>query len=234
MLKTKIMKALFLILFIGSFSLNISAQIFKDSVLLLNGKSYKCDIVGLEGPSLHFKIDKKGTIQDYFIADYRVHSYYKNGIETRMYKQDDEIGNFLTYGESKRYAIGAYDARQTYKPYYVFFSSLALSYGISLWDTYLPKSANNPNHVDYPNVQTGFFKKRPTLIPFASPILMSVSFGLPNMRVKQKYILHEEGYGDKIYYTGFNSYAKQRRAFSALKGGFLGVGLGLITYAIFK
>ncbi len=228
------MKTILLVLLIG-FTWSVKSQSFADSVLLLNGKSYNCDIVGLEGPSLHFKIKKKGSIQDYFIADYRIHSYYKNGVETKMYKQDDEIGNFLTYDESRRYAIGAYDARQTYKPYYVFFSSLALAYATSLWDTYLPKSvASDTNNVDFPNIQTGFFKKSPTLVPFVTPVLMSVSFGLPNMRVKKKYILHEEGYGDKIYYIGFNSYARQKRAFSALKGGFLGVGLGLITYAIFN
>ncbi|HIP37496.1 MAG TPA: hypothetical protein EYG85_11650 [Crocinitomix sp.] len=225
--------SLFLLMFSTYYS---SAQNFADSVLLLNGKSYRCNIKGMEGPSLHFEIkNKKGKIEQYFIADYRINSYYKNGIETAVYKQDDEIGNFLTYNESKRYAIGAYDARQTYKPYYVFWSSFALSYATSLWDTYLPKSvANDTNHVDYPNINTGFFQKRPTILPFTVPILLSVSFGLPNMRVKQKYILHQEGYGDKIYYTGFNSYAKQKRTFSALKGSFMGVGLGLITYAIFK
>jgi len=117
---------------------------------------------------------------------------------------------------------------------FVFFTSMALAYATSLWDTYLPKSvALDSSHVDFPNVKTGFFQKNPTIIPFTVPILFSVSFGLPNMRVKQKYILHKDGYGDKIYYTGFNSYAKQKRAFSALKGGFIGVGLGLITYGIF-
>ena len=229
------MKTLFTILSLIIFVINTSAQNYPDSVLLLNGKSYKCNIKGMEGPSLHFEVqNKRGKVQQYYIAEYRINSYYKNGVETQVYKKDDEIGNFLTYDESKRYAIGAYDARHTYKPYYVFFTSMALAYATSLWDTYLPKSvALDSNHVDFPNVKTGFFQKNPTLIPFAVPILFSVSFGLPNMRVKQKYILHKDGYGDKIYYTGFNSYAKQKRAFSALKGGFAGVGLGLISYAIF-
>lgn len=229
------MRLLLLSFFTLLLSIHTSAQNFADSVLLLNGKSYKCNIIGMEGPSLHFEINTiYGKTEQYFIANYRINSYYKNGIETPVYQKNDEIGNFLTYNESKRYAIGAYDARQTYKPYYVFFTSLALAYGASLWDTYLPKSvANDTNHIDYPNVKTGFFKKSPTIIPFTLPLLFSVSFGLPNMRVKKKYILHEDGYGDKIYYTGFNSYAKRKRAFSALKGGFLGVGLGLVTYAIF-
>jgi hypothetical protein len=229
------MKLFLFSLFTFIILLHTSAQNFADSVLLLNGKSYKCNLKGMEGASLHFEVQtKKGKIEQYYIADYRINSYYKNGIETPIYKKDDEVGNFLTYDESKRYAVGAYDSRQTYKPYYVFWTSFALAYTTSLWDTYLSKSfANDPNHVDYPNIKTGFFQKNPTIIPFAVPILFSVSFGLPNMRVKQKYILHEEGFGDKIYYTGFNSYAKQKRAFSALKGGFLGIGLGLVSYAIF-
>jgi hypothetical protein len=227
------MKTFIFALFLWFTIFNCSSQTFADSVLLLNGKSYKCNVVGLEGPSLHFKINKKGKTQDYFIADYRVLSYTKKGVSTILYEQDDENGNFLTVDESRRYAIGAYDARETYKARYVFWSSLALGYGLSLWDTYLTKSAaENPILVD--GLKPGFFGKSPTLIPFAAPILMSVSFGLPNMRVKQKYILHQDGYGDKIYYTGFNSYAKQKRALSALKGGFIGVGLGLISYSIFK
>ncbi|MGV6861207.1 MAG: hypothetical protein ACWA41_05520 [Putridiphycobacter sp.] len=208
-------------------------QTYADSVLLLNGKSYKCDIIGMEGPSLHFKFAKSnGKVEDYFIADYRILTYVKDGKETPVYKQDEEIGDFLTFDESKRYAIGAYDARETYKPRYVFYSSLALGLGLSLWDTYLSQSAINNSEFLNPDASPGLFKKSPTLLPFAAPVLMSVSFGLPNMRVKQKYILHESGYGDKIYYTGFNSYAKQKRALSALKGGFIGIGMGLIFYAI--
>ena len=39
---------------------------------------------------------------------------------------------------------------------------------------------------------------------------------------------------DKMYYNGFNTYAKQKRAFSSLKGSAIGIGLGMITYAILK
>ena len=35
------------------------SQSFKDSVLLLNGKSFNCNVIGMEGPSLHFIIDHK-------------------------------------------------------------------------------------------------------------------------------------------------------------------------------
>ena len=208
-------------------------QNFQDSVLLLNGKSYQSNMIGMEGPSLHFQVKKNnGKIQDYFIADYRVFTYFKNGKETVVYNRNEDIGNFLSVDESKRYAIGAYDARNTYKTRFVFWSSFALGYGVSLWDSYLSPKAFDANQ--FPELNAGFFGKSPTMVPFAVPVLLSASFGLPNIRVKQKFMLHKEMTGDKMYYTGFNSYSKQKRAFSALKGSALGLGLGLISYAILK
>lgn len=213
-----------------------NSQNFQDSVLLLNGKSFKCDVIGMEGPSLHFKIDHKNEKKaDFFVADYRVFSYTKNQNETIVYKYDEEIGNFLRVDESQRYAIGGYDARQTYKTPIVFWSSLAAGLGVSIWDTYLTKATvNNPEFINSNNLTPGYFKSNPTLLPLVVPIVMSVSFGLPNMRVRDKYILHKNMVNDKMYYQGFNAYSKQKRVLSALKGSAIGVGLGLISYAILR
>jgi hypothetical protein len=212
------------------------SQSFQDSVLLLNGKSFRCDVIGMEGPTLHFKIDHKDEKKaDFFVADYRVFSYTKNQTETIVYKYDEDIGNFLKVDESKRYAIGAYDARKTYKTPVVFWSSLAAGLGVSIWDTYLTKATvNDPEFINSNNLTPGFFKSNPTLLPLAVPIVMSVSFGLPNMRVRDKHILHKNMVNDKMYYQGYNTYSKQKRAFSALKGSAIGVGLGLLSYAILR
>ena len=223
-------KHLFSILFIF-LSISAFTQSYQDSVLLLNGKSYQCNVIGLEGPSLHFKVEnKKGISEDYFIADYRIFSFHQMGKETVLYEQNEEIGNFLRVDESKRYAIGAYDARQTYHTKFVFWSSFAFGYSMSLWDTYLSSKAFDP--LLFPDKKSGFFGKSPTMIPFAAPILLTASFGLPNMRVKDKFILHKNMVNDNMYYAGFNSYSKQKRAFSALKGSAIGIGLGMITYAL--
>ena len=140
-----------------------------------------------------------------------------------------ELGNFLSISESRRYAIGSYDARQTYKPYFVFYTSLALTYSLSLWDTYLPDHANN-----VPTLNPGFFGKSPTMIPFAAPILFAAAFGLPHSRAKDKYMLHKNMVNDQMYYNGFDSYARQKRAFSALKGSAIGLGLGILSHLILK
>ncbi len=211
----------------------VISQNYQDSVLLLNGKSYKCDVIGLEGSNLHFQIkDKKNVVDDYFISDYRIFSFTQAGKESVLYKKNEEIGNFLEVHESKRYAIGAYDARQTYKVPHVFISSLIVGYGVSIWDTYMTKKAVTNSEI--PGLKAGFFGKGPTLIPFSVPLLLTASFGLPNIRVRDKHMIHKDYINDQMYYNGFNSYSKQKRAFSALKGGALGVGLGLITYGILK
>ena len=207
-------------------------QNYKDSVLLLNGKVYQCNVVGVEGLSLHLQSPKKDTIEDFYLDSYRVYSYIKDDNETVLYQKNEEIGNFLEADESKRYAIGAYDARHTYKTRFVFWSSFVMSYGVSLWDSYLSPKAFDP--ILLPDLKAGFFGKSPTMIPFAVPLVLTASFGLPNIRVKEKFMLHKQYQGDKMYYTGFNSYSKQKRAFSALKGSALGIGLGLISYAILK
>ena len=182
-------------------------------------------------PEHYFQIqNKKGDSDDYFIADYRVFSFHQTGKENILYEHNEEIGNFLRVDESKRYAIGAYDARQTYHTNFVFWSSFAIGYSMSLWDTYLSSKAFDP--ILFPEKKSGFFGKSPTMIPFVTPIMLTASFGLPNMRVKDKFILHKNGVNDNMYYAGFNSYSKQKRAFSALKGSAIGIGLGMITYAI--
>lgn len=225
-------KQLFYILF-SILALQSTAQTYKDSVLLLNGKSYQCNVIGLEGPSLHFQVEnKKGLAEDYYVGDYRIFSFHHGGKETILYEFNEEIGNFLKVDESKRYAIGAYDARQTYHTNLVFWSSFAVGYSMSLWDTYLSPKAFDP--VQFPELQSGFFGKSPTMLPFTAPIVLTASFGLPNMRVKDKFILHKNMVNDKMYYNGFNSYSKQKRAFSALKGSALGIGLGMLSYAILK
>ena len=212
-----------------------SAQNYQDSVLLLSGKSYRCNVIGMDGPSLHFQVkDKKGKPEDYYMAEYRIFSFYKNGTEKVLYKKNDELGNFLEPHESRRYAIGGYDARETYHPAYAFWSSLAIGYGFSLWDTYLSEDAINSPSSTIPDYNAGLFGKGPTILPFAVPIVLTASFGLPNMRVRDKYILHKNMVNDQMYYNGFNSYAKQKRAFSALKGSAIGIGLGMLSYAILK
>lgn len=93
--------------------------------------------------------------------------------------------------------------------------------------------------VDSPGVtiseyNVGFFGKGPTMVPFVAPLLFTAVFGLPKMKVRDKHILHKNYHGDNMYYHGFNDYSRKKRTFGALKGSVIGLGLGLISYSIFR
>ncbi len=214
-------------------SFNGYTQTFNDSVMLLNGKTFKGQFVKEKEDFLTFNLDTKKGNEEINIANYRIFSYTENELEKVMYKYDSLSDNFLTVNQSRNFTIGSYDARQTIKPRTIFYSCMAASYGYSLYDTYLTKSAADKNEV-IEGLKPGFFGRRPSIVPIALPLVFTVSFGLPNLKIKGKNILHKGLKDDAYYYHGFNSVAKQKRAFSALKGSVIGVALGYISYAAFK
>jgi len=212
-----------------------SSQNYKDSILLLNGLSYKANVLDFKGGILHFEIkDKKGEAKLFEVSQSRLFSFHEKGIETILYKKGLGLMDDLEVHEVRRYAIGGYDARQTYNPRYVFWSTLIATYGISLWDTYLSQKVVDSPMSSIPDYNAGFFGKGPTMVPFAAPLIFTAAFALPKMRVKGKHILHKNYHGDNMYYHGFNDYSRKKRTFGALKGSVIGLGLGLISYSIFR
>ena len=220
--------SLFLLITVLSF-----AQNYQDSIILLNGISYKANIIEFKGGVLHFVIkDKKGQPKNFEITQSRLFSYYTDDKESIVYQKGLGLMDDLEVQEVKRYVIGSYDARQTYKPRYVFWTTLIATYGISLWDTYLTQNAFDPNQ--FPDLNAGFFGKGPTMVPFAAPLIFSLGFAIPKMRVRDKYIVHKNYHGDNMYYHGFNDYSRKKRLFGALKGSAIGLGLGLLSYSILR
>ena len=220
--------SLFLLITVLSF-----AQNYQDSIILLNGISYKANIIEYKGGVLHFEyITKKGHYKTLEMTQSRLFSYYTEGKESIVYQKGLGLMDDLEVQEVKRYVIGGYDARQTYKPRYVFWTTLIATYGISLWDTYLTQNAFDPNQ--FPDLNAGFFGKGPTMVPFAAPLVFSLGFAIPKMRVRDKFIVHKNYYGDNMYYHGFNDYSRKKRLFGALKGSAIGLGLGLLSYSILR
>ena len=210
-----------------------SAQNFKDSIILLNGVSFMANNINLTEGILKFDIlNEEGTPSSLEITQSRIFSYHQNNKETVLYQANPLIIDDFKPFEMRRYVVGAYDARETYHGKTVFWTSMALAYGVSLWDTYLTPKAFDP--VQFPNLNAGFFGKKPTMIQVLSPLVFTASFAFPKIKVKDKYLLHKNFYGDKMYYYGFNGYTRKKRIFAALKGSAIGVGLGLITYSILK
>lgn len=207
----------------------------QDSIILLNGRVFRGPVVSAENGFLKYKeTTKTGETFTSQFDLYRVFSYTQNGTETIVYEQDDEKDNFLTVDEARNATLGSYDARQTFKPRIVFWSSLAIGYGTSLYDTYLQqKSVDDPDYLG-PYTAGGFFKSRPSLMPILAPIVLSAGWSLPSFRVREKQIIQTHLFNDESYYRGYHRVARGKRVFGALKGSLIGIGAGLITYAIFK
>ena len=134
--------------------------------------------------------------------------------------------------------LGSYDARKTFKPRFAFYSSIAIGLGVSMLDTYYSQKSYDKfvevNLVPPTNAAVGFFGTGPTLMPLLVPLVLSASWALPTFKIKSHQILQKDLYGNEFYYRGFHRIAKQKRIFASIKGSVIGIGLGMISYSIFR
>ena len=208
-----------------------------DSITLLNGHTYYGSESKVEGNFLTTKmLDRDGEYTMYFEMG-RVFSMHNTQGETVYYRQDELQGDYLTVQESRETTWGSRDARITSKPWGVTVTSIAVGLGFSLWDTYLTQKSideltvpGNPS----PDLEAGLFGSRPSMMQVLVPTTFTLVWALPSFKVKEHQILQANMKGNAYYYRGYNRIAKQKRMFSALCGGFVGTGIGLISYGIFK
>ena len=210
----------------------------QDSIVLLNGKVYRGKIESYQNGVLTYREAEgknSGTLTE--ITFDRLFSYSSGGNETVVYSQNEFIGDFLTVEEARRTTLGSYDARHTFKPRFVFFSSLALGLGVSILDTYYTQKAYDrfvlANGYPPTTATVGFFGAPPTAMPILVPVVLSVGWGIPSFRIKNDQILQKNLRGDESYYRGYHRIAKQKRIFAAITGSAIGIGAGFISYAIF-
>ena len=91
-----------LVLFTLFFSISIlaSAQYYQDSILLINGMSYKANILCFKWGVLHFDIeDKKGESKGFEITQSKLFSYHEKGTETILH---ENYHGFIDYSSKKR------------------------------------------------------------------------------------------------------------------------------------
>jgi hypothetical protein len=217
---------------------NSFSQSQKDSILMLNGKVYKGTIIGLEetldDSILKYKsISKKGHETNEVLSTYRIFSYTQNGENKVLYHPDEFKGNFLSIEETKHVTIGSYDARQTFKPRFVFWSSYAIGLGASVFDTYLSKKSATDSSLIAP-LEPGFFKSNPSIAPFFVPAVLSVSWSFPTFKLKDKQMLHKEYKNNANYYRGYHRISKQKRILSSLMGSVAGIATGMTLYYILQ
>jgi len=229
------LKRFFGIVLFLSCGFSVFGQAQLDSIILLNGRVYRGTITSTTDNFLRYKeVDRKGNEFSSEMDFYRVFSYTQNGEEHVLYEQDEFKDNFLTIAEARNATLGSYDARKTFKPRFVFWSSLALGYTVALFDTYLPQSViDDPKYIG-DQTSAGLFKKGPTLIPFIVPVVLSASWSFPSFKIKEKQMIQTHLLNDESYYRGYHRVAKQKRIMGALRGSLIGIGAGLITYAVFK
>jgi hypothetical protein len=212
-----------------------TAQGEQDSIILLNGRVFRGPVTSVENGFLKYKETTKGG--ESFTGEfdlYRVFSYTQNGAETILYKQDETSDNYLTIDEARNATLGSYDARQTFKPRFVFWSSFAIGYGVSLYDTYLLQATVDHDNYIGPHTEGGLFKSQPTFLPIVAPLVLSAAWTFPSFKVREKQMIQTHLLNDESYYRGYHRVARQKRIFAALKGSLIGIGAGLVTYAVFK
>ena len=107
--------------------LSVYGQSEQDSIILLNGRVYRGTIISTSDNILTYKeIDRKGNEFTGVMEYYRLFSFTQNGMEKVIYEQDELKDNFLTVEEARNATLGSYDARQTFKPRFVFWSSFEI------------------------------------------------------------------------------------------------------------
>ena len=211
------------------------SQAEQDSIILLNGRVYRGAVTSLNDGFLKFQeTDKNGNSFTSEIATYRIFSYTQNGTENELYQQNEINNNFLTLDEARNATLGSYDARQTFKPRFVFWSSMAVGYSAALFDTYLQQSTIDHDNYVGDFTSSGLFKSKPTIFPFFIPAVLSVTWALPSFKIKENQIIQTHLLNNESYYRGYHRVAKQKRIIAALKGSLIGIGAGLVTYAVFK
>jgi len=228
----KVMAAILTILFSSS----CFGQNQKDSLLLLNGKVYLGEITGFgisKGDSvINFRYSgKRGKLVNNEIEHRRVFSLTKNGISRTVYSPNEFAGDFLSERETHDVTIGSYDARKTFKPHVPFWTSFALGFGASVWDTYLTKKQATDSALVMPK-EPGFFRGDPSVFPFFVPVVLSVTWSFPSFKLKENKMIHKNYMHNENYYRGYHRIAKQKRMLGALLGSFSGLAVGMITYYI--
>lgn len=217
--------------------LMIPAAAQQDSIVLLNGKVYRGTIKSVNENAL-FYVENTAEAQPIEVTTERLFSYVMNGEENVVYQQNEFKGDFLSVEEARIATLGSYDARQKFKPRFVFWSSLAIGLGASILDTYYSQKSYDAffaeNLVAPTNAVVGFFGTGPTMMPFFGPLVLSAAWGLPSFKIKGDHIIQKDYVGNELYYRGFHRIARQRRVFGAIKGSIIGIGVGMISYAVLR
>lgn len=235
----KVIHGIFFLILILALADNAFSQENRDTILLQNGKQFPCNITDVDEIRIDYtQFTKRGKEKSGFIQNYRIYDYKKyTGEVSIMYQYDTLAGNHFTVPEMKSFVLGGLDARQNYKDH-IWLSAInfGLSYGAVLFDTYLTKKSADQINADNPDMhfEPGFFGSEPSYFPIFVPVVITAVISIPRFKIRRKQVGRKHLYDDPHFKWGYHRISRQKRLFWQLGGGFGGLGLGYLSYFLFK
>lgn len=190
-----------LLLFLFFFSV-LSVYSQKDTVLLLNGKTFVSKVIDtlLGGVTI---IDPADTSKKFTLDNDDLYSVvYADGREYFYYSQDTLIGNEFTREEMKYFMYGERDAKKGFKARGSFFGSMAAGFAGGITGSLLGP-----------------------VVPFAYLGLC----GIPKVRIKHETISNPYFIDHDPYILGYERQARSKRRMQCLIGGGIGLVAGYAT-----
>lgn len=220
----------FLLFFLAQLALSASAQ---DTLTFLNGRSMTVtDAKDASGNVEYTGFYRRGKLitKPGSLERYRIYSIdYSGGERSILYAQDSSLGNFRTQQEMGYYVQGQSHAHEYHKARWAFWTSLGVTTVASIFDTYRFDDAETPNINE-----AGFFKSEPTILQVLLPFAVTMSIGLPRVSLKSSTVSDRALLNDQNFLLGYARIGRQKKFFQALKGSGIGIGVGLLSYLIFK
>jgi hypothetical protein len=228
------MKSILLALFVAA----TSAGMAQDTINLITGKQLVVKDIMFDDPKLNFSgsfrrsklVSKPG-----FIDYYRTYSVVSaTGVETVLYTQDSTVGNYRTPTEMRYFVAGEQHANTRYKPYWALALAGGVSLGASLFDTWVFKDITD----QFGNVTTpaGMFRTEPSVLQVIIPFVVTAAVGLPKVRLRlsKMRVTDRAMANDENFIAGYARIARQKKVFAALEGSLIGVGVGILSYFVFR
>ncbi len=182
------------------------SQTGKDTVLLLNGNIIIANVIDTTNGVTSIK-NPKDSLKNIIIENDRIFSISNKNGESIMYVYDTVLGNEFTIDEMRYFICGEQDAEKGFKPRGAFWGNMVLGAAAG--------------------VTGSFFCPLP---PFAF-VAMS---GIPKIKIKHSTVSNMDYLKHDTYLMGYERVGRKKRKTSALLGGGIGLGAGIIGAVILK
>ena len=182
-----------------------------DTLLTMGGRIIPCDIVDTLSLEIKFEVtNKRGKVKQRVLDRSEVFAIVDSTFHL-IYEQDESVGNWMTPEQVAVYVAGSQDARACYNEKPAFWIPFAVSAG------------------------TAFLAQGGLVTTMLAPIVFTGYHAIPVFRLKidEMCISDKSHTWNEDYAMGYERVARGIKLISALKGGSLGMALGLVVYILF-